>query len=64
MGPLSCDDDELKKDLWGFVIFAHESGYDIKIVSEEKTGRFKEHLRLIESHIPENTHHPRRQLYP
>jgi hypothetical protein len=54
-GALGCSDDDLKKDLLDFLSFAQNLGYNINIVSQEKTGRFKEHLRLIEPHMPRNT---------
>lgn len=54
-GTLGCSDDDLKNDLLDFLGFARNSGQDIYIVSEEKTGRFHQHLRLIEPHMSENT---------
>ena len=54
-GTLGCSDDDLKKDLLNFLSFARNAGQHIHIVSQEKTGRFYEHLRLIEPHISKNT---------
>jgi hypothetical protein len=53
-GALGCSDDDLKKEILNFISFARNSEHNINIVSQEKSGRFKEHLRLIEPHIPNN----------
>lgn len=47
-GSLRIDDQVLGRNINSFFRFSHQQGYKLNIVSQEKSGRFYDHIQLIE----------------
>ena len=50
-GPLRVEDHELARSIILFLRFIHKSGHKLHIVSQEKSGRFYDHIEYVEPHL-------------
>ena len=53
-GQLQVRDDDIAPSIVGFIKYAYKKGYTINLVSQEKSGKFYEHIADIKDDIPLN----------